>query len=138
MNIFVSINKQNMKKTITLSAIVCTLVMNAQTTKINYPETKKIDHVDTYFGEKIQDPYRWLEDDRSSETEAWVKDQNEVTYGYLEQIPYRNQLKARMEKLWNYEKISAPFKEGDYTYYYKNNGLQTQSILYRKNKAVKE
>ncbi|UGS23858.1 prolyl oligopeptidase family serine peptidase [Flavobacterium channae] len=126
-----------MKKTITVSAIVCTLVMNAQT-KINYPETKKIDHVDTYFGEKIQDPYRWLEDDRSSETEAWVKDQNEVTYGYLEQIPYRNQLKARMEKLWNYEKISAPFKEGDYTYYYKNDGLQNQSVLYRKDKSGKE
>ncbi|MBE9575951.1 prolyl oligopeptidase family serine peptidase [Flavobacterium proteolyticum] len=126
-----------MKKTITLSAIVCTLVMNAQT-KINYPETKKIDHVDTYFGEKINDPFRWLEDDRSAETEAWVKAQNVVTYGYLEQIPYRNQLKSRMEKLWNYEKISAPFKEGDYTYYYKNNGLQNQSVLYRKDKSGKE
>lgn len=126
-----------MKKTITVSAIVCTLVMNAQT-KINYPETKKIDHVDTYFGEKINDPYRWLEDDRSAETEAWVKAQNVVTYGYLEQIPYRNQLKSRMEKLWNYEKISAPFKEGDFKYYYKNNGLQNQSVLYRKDKTGKE
>lgn len=127
-----------MKKTITISAIVCTLVMNAQTTKVNYPVTKKIDHVDTYFGEKINDPYRWLEDDRSAETEAWVKAQNVVTYGYLEQIPYRNQLKTRMEKLWNYEKIGAPFKEGNYTYYYKNNGLQNQSVLYRKDKAGKE
>ncbi|WP_445718371.1 prolyl oligopeptidase family serine peptidase [Flavobacterium sp.] len=126
-----------MKKTITISAIVCTLVMNAQT-KINYPVTKKIDHVDTYFGEKLNDPYRWLEDDRSAETEAWVKAQNVVTYGYLEQIPYRNQLKTRMEQLWNYEKISAPFKEGDFTYYYKNNGLQNQSVLYRKDKAGKE
>ena len=127
-----------MKKTITISAIVCTLFMNAQTTKVNYPVTKKIDHVDTYFGEKINDPYRWLEDDRSAETEAWVKAQNVVTYGYLEQIPYRNQLKTRMEKLWNYEKIGAPFKEGNYTYYYKNNGLQNQSVLYRKDKAGKE
>jgi prolyl oligopeptidase len=126
-----------MKKTITVSAIVCTLVMNAQT-KINYPETKKIDHVDSYFGEKMNDPYRWLEDDRSAETEAWVKTQNVLTYGYLEQIPYRNQLKTRMEQLWNYEKISAPFKEGDFTYYYKNNGLQNQSVLYRKDKAGKE
>jgi prolyl oligopeptidase len=126
-----------MKKTITVSAIVCTLVMNAQT-KINYPETKKIDHVDSYFGEKMNDPYRWLEDDRSAETEAWVKTQNVVTYGYLEQIPYRNQLKTRMEQLWNYEKISAPFKEGDFTYYYKNNGLQNQSVLYRKDKSGKE
>jgi prolyl oligopeptidase len=126
-----------MKKTITITAIVCTLFMNAQT-KITYPETKKIDHVDTYFGEKINDPYRWLEDDRSAETEAWVKAQNVVTYDYLAQIPYRNQLKTRMEQLWNYEKISAPFKEGDYTYYYKNNGLQNQSVLYRKDKNGKE
>ncbi len=126
-----------MKKTITLSAIVCTLSMNAQT-KINYPETKKIDHVDTYFGEQINDIYRWLEDDRSPETEAWVKAQNVVTYNYLEQIPYRDQLKKRMEQLWNYEKISAPFKEGDFTYYYKNNGLQNQSVLYRKDKKGKE
>ncbi|WP_396138031.1 prolyl oligopeptidase family protein [Flavobacterium sp.] len=126
-----------MKKTITLTAIVCTLVMNAQT-KITYPESKKIDHIDTYFGEKINDPYRWLEDDRSAETEAWVKAQNVVTYDYLAQIPYRNQLKTRMEQLWNYEKISAPFKEGDYTYYYKNNGLQNQSVLFRKDKNGKE
>ncbi|WP_322551559.1 prolyl oligopeptidase family serine peptidase [Flavobacterium psychraquaticum] len=111
--------------------------MNAQT-KINYPETKKIDHVDTYFGEQINDIYRWLEDDRSPETEAWVKAQNVVTYNYLEQIPYRDQLKKRMEQLWNYEKISAPFKEGDFTYYYKNNGLQNQSVLYRKDKKGKE
>lgn len=127
-----------MKKTITLSAIVCTLVMNAQTTKINYPETKKIDQIDTYFGEQINDYYRWLEDDRSPETEMWVKKQNVVTNIYLNRIPYRNQLKERMEKLWNYEKIGAPFKEGDYTYYYKNNGLQNQSVLYRKDASGKE
>lgn len=126
-----------MKKTITISAIVCTLFMNAQT-KINYPETKKSEQVDSYFDVKINDSYRWLEDDRSAETEAWVKAQNVVTYGYLEQISYRNKLKTRMEQLWNYEKISAPFKEGDYTYYYKNNGLQNQSVLYRKDKAGKE
>jgi prolyl oligopeptidase len=126
-----------MKKTITITAIVCTLVMNAQT-KITYPETKKIDHVDTYFGKNSNDPYRWLEDDRSAETEAWVKAQNVVTYDYLVRIPYRNQLKTRMEQLWNYEKISAPFKEGDYTYYYKNNGLQNQSVLFRKDKNGKE
>ena len=126
-----------MKKTITISAFVCILFINAQT-KINYPETKKSEQVDSYFDVKINDPYRWLEDDRSAETEAWVKAQNVVTYGYLEQIPYRNKLKTRMEQLWNYEKISAPFKEGDYTYYYKNNGLQNQSVLYRKDKAGKE
>jgi prolyl oligopeptidase len=126
-----------MKKTITITAIVCTLFMNAQT-KITYPETKKIDHVDNYFGEKINDPYRWLEDDRSAETGTWVKTQNDVTYRYLAAIPLRDQLKSRMEKLWNYEKISAPFKEGDFTYYYKNNGLQNQSVLFRKDKTGKE
>ncbi|MGX7667657.1 prolyl oligopeptidase family serine peptidase [Flavobacterium pedocola] len=116
--------------------------MNAQapksTGKLKYPETKKIEHTDTYFDTKVNDPFRWLEDDRSAETGAWVKAQNEVTYGYLKQIPFRDAIKSRMEKLWNYEKISAPFKEGNYTYYYKNNGLQNQSVLYRKDAAGKE
>ncbi len=100
--------------------------------KITYPTTNKGTTVDAYFDTKVPDPYRWLEDDKSAETGAWVKAQNEVTYGYLNQIPFRDALKARMEKLWNYEKISAPFKEGNFTYYYKNNGLQNQSVLYRK------
>lgn len=131
-----------MKKTITAIVVVCSLSMNAQTSKstdkLKYPETKKVETVDTYFGTKVNDPYRWLEDDRAAETEAWVKAENKVTYNYLEQIPFRNALKARMEKLWNYEKIGAPFKEGNYTYYYKNNGLQNQSVLYRKDAAGKE
>lgn len=129
--------KLMMKKTITIATIVCTLTMSAQTNN-KYPITKKTDHVDVYFGEHINDPYRWLEDDRSAETEAWVKAQNEVTFEYLENIPYRNTLKSRMEKLWNYEKISAPFKEGKFTYYYKNNGLQNQSVVYRKDAQGKE
>lgn len=106
--------------------------------QITYPDTKKVDTVDTYFGTEIKDSYRWLEDDRSEETAAWVKVQNEVTFGYLEQIPYRNRIKNRLEELWNYEKIGAPFVEGDYTFYYKNNGLQNQSVLYRKDKDGKE
>lgn len=105
---------------------------------VTYPVTKKVDTTDIYFDEQIQDPYRWLEDDHSEETKAWVKAQNEVTFGYLEKIPFRNALKERMEKLWNYERISAPFKEGKYTYFYKNNGLQNQSVLYRKDEAGKE
>ncbi len=107
--------------------------VNAQnnTMKIHYPKTKKSDHVDTYFGTKVADPYRWLEDDRSAETEAWVKAQNKVTFAYLNKIPYRNKIKERLEELWNYEKYSAPFKRGDYTYFYKNDGLQNQSVLYR-------
>ena len=98
---------------------------------VNYPTTKKADAVDTYFGTEIKDPYRWLEDDKSPETEAWVKEQNKVTFGYLEQIPFREALKNRLEKLWNYEKIGAPFKEGDYTYFYKNDGLQNHYVVYR-------
>ncbi len=106
--------------------------------KIQYPQTKKGETVDVYFDTKVSDPYRWLEDDKSAETGAWVKAQNEVTYGYLDKIPFRDELKKRMEKLWNYEKISAPFVEGKFTYYSKNNGLQNQSVIYRKGQDGKE
>ncbi|MGC1633003.1 MAG: S9 family peptidase, partial [Gelidibacter sp.] len=99
---------------------------------VTYPETKTVDTVDTYFGVPVNDPYRWLEDDRSEETGAWVKAQNQVTGDYLAQIPYRQELKDRLTEIWNYEKIGAPFIEGDYTYYYKNDGLQNQSVIYRK------
>lgn len=98
---------------------------------LSYPETKKVDTVDVYFGTEVSDPYRWLEDDMSDETAAWVEEQNKVTFGYLDKIPYRDELKNRLEKLWNYEKYSAPFKEGDYTYFYKNDGLQNQYVVYR-------
>ena len=106
---------------------------NTKTTlmKIQYPTTKKGNVVDEYFGEKVADPYRWLEDDRSPETEAWVKAQNKVTFNYLSKIPLRDKFKKELEKVWNYEKISAPRKHGDYMYFYKNNGLQNQYILYR-------
>jgi len=97
-----------------------------------YPETKKEVVRDTFFEQAVEDPYRWLEDDRSEETADWVKRQNEVTFGYLDQIPYRKDLKDRLTKIWNYEKIGTPFTEGDYTYFYKNDGLQNQSVLYRK------
>lgn len=106
--------------------------------KIQYPQTKKGETVDVYFDTKVSDPYRWLEDDKSAETGAWVKAENEVTYGYLDKIPFREELKKRMEKLWNYEKIGAPFKEGKFTYYSKNNGLQNQSVVYRKDLNGKE
>ncbi len=98
---------------------------------VTYTDTHKADTVDTYFNTNVPDPYRWLEDDRSSETEDWVKRQNQVTYGYLDTIPFRSQLKERLEKLWNYEKIGSPYKEGDYTYFYKNDGLQNQYVIYR-------
>ncbi|MFN4761968.1 prolyl oligopeptidase family serine peptidase [Gillisia sp. Q332] len=103
-----------------------------ETTSLNYPETKKVDTVTNYFGTEVTDPYRWLEDDRSPETEDWVKAQNKVTYNYLDQIPYRKELNERLTKLWNYEKLGAPFTEGDYTYFFKNDGLQNQYVVYRK------
>lgn len=97
-----------------------------------YPQTEKIDHKDVYFGTEVEDPYRWLEDDLSDKTKAWVQEQNEVTQDYLSQIPYREAIKQRLEYLWNYEKYSAPFEEGEYIYWFKNDGLQNQSVLYRK------
>ena len=96
-----------------------------------YPITKKDIVYDSYFDIKIEDPYRWLEDDRSPETEKWVIEQNKITNNYLGLIPYRDSLKDRVKNLWNYEKLSSPFKEGKYTYFYKNNGLQNQNVLYR-------
>ncbi|MCP2026692.1 prolyl oligopeptidase [Flavobacterium sp. HSC-32F16] len=124
-----------MKKTFLLMALTTAGISFAQ---IKYPETKKGETVDIYFDTKVSDPYRWLEDDKSAETGAWVKAENEVTYGYLDKIPFREELKKRMEKLWNYEKIGAPFKEGKFTYYSKNNGLQNQSVVYRKDQSGKE
>ncbi|HAH56167.1 MAG TPA: S9 family peptidase, partial [Flavobacterium sp.] len=124
-----------MKKIILIMTIASSIASFAQNQKgspLNYPETKKGETVDVYFDTKVADPYRWLEDDKSAETGAWVKAQNVVTYDYLSKIPFREALKSRMEKLWNYEKIGAPTKEGNYTYYSKNNGLQNQSVLYRK------
>ena len=111
---------------------------NTNDEKMNYPQTRMDNTVDTYFGTQVADPYRWLEDDRSAETAQWVKAQNDFTFGYLSKIPYRQAIKEKLEKLWNYERLSAPFTEGDYTYYYKNDGLQNQSVLYRKDKEGKE
>ncbi len=106
--------------------------------KVNYPYTSKIGQTDTYFGTSVEDPYRWLEDDRSTDTEKWVNRQNNTTFGYLDNIPFREALKNRLESLWNYEKLSAPFTEGNFTYFYKNNGLQNQYVVYRKNAAGEE
>ena len=103
----------------------------AQSMNFKYPITKKDPSVsDDYFGTTVADPYRWLEDDNSEETKAWVKAQNEITFGYLKTIPYRKQIKDRLEKIWNYEKYGTPFKKGGKYYYYKNTGLQNQAILY--------
>ena len=103
----------------------------AKKAPIMYPETKKEIVIDSFFGQAVEDPYRWLEDDRSAETEDWVSRQNEITFEYLDKIPFRNELKESLTKLWNYEKRSTPFVEGDYTYFYKNDGLQNHYVLYR-------
>ncbi len=99
--------------------------------KGTYPKTKKVDQTDVFFGTTVADPYRWLEDDMSEETKAWVTVQNTVTNGYMSQIPFHKKIKDRLTALWNYEKFGAPFKEGAYTYFFKNDGLQNQSVLYR-------
>ena len=98
---------------------------------VNYPTTKKINHADTYFGDTLKDPYRWLEDDMANDTKEWVQQQNDVTFDFLNNISFRGKIRDRLEEVWNYEKLSAPFKRGDFTYYYKNNGLQNQFVLYR-------
>ncbi|SFC90328.1 prolyl oligopeptidase family serine peptidase [Pseudoalteromonas denitrificans] len=104
---------------------------STQANAIQYPKTKKGKVVDTYFDTQVADPYRWLENDMSAETASWVKAQNKLTFDYLSQIPYRDKLKASLKKLMDYEKVGAPFKEGDYTYFYKNDGLQNQYVVYR-------
>jgi prolyl oligopeptidase len=96
-----------------------------------YPVTNKGTQTDVFFSKTVADPYRWLEDDRSAETADWVARQNAVTNAYLSKIPFREMIRRRLTELWNYEKFSAPFKEGDWTYFYKNDGLQNQSVLYR-------
>jgi len=116
-----------------LSALaLSTAALRAQETAIQYPATKRIDHVDDYHGTKVADPYRWLEQDvrESPEVAAWVKAQNEVTFGYLRAIPERARIEERMTELWNYERYSTFSKEGGRYFFFKNDGLQNQSVLY--------
>lgn len=111
--------------------VTCNKTSNDKSS-LRYPETAKKDSSDTFFGVEVKDPFRWLEDDHSEETAQWVNAQNEVTMGYLNNIPYRDQIRKRLEELYDYERLGAPFKEGDYYYFYKNDGLQNHSVLYRK------
>lgn len=97
---------------------------------VKYPVTDEDTISDNYHGRKVSDKYRWLEDDHAPKTKEWVEEQNKVTFDYLSKIPYRNKIKTRLEKLWNYEKFSSPLREGNKYYYFKNNGLQNQSVLY--------
>ncbi len=119
-----------MKKAIFGLILFYLMITNLQA-QITYPVTKKVDQTDDYFGTKVSDPYRWLEDDNSEDTKAWVVEQNKVTQEYLSKIPFRDKVRKRLQDMWDYPKYSSPFKKGDYYYYYKNNGLQNQSVLYR-------
>ena len=103
-----------------------------QQIKVTYPETAKVDTVEDYFGTSIADPYRWLENDTSAETEAWVIEENAVTDAYLAQIPFREKVRERLEQIWDYPKFGVPFREGNYYFFFKNDGLQNQSVLYIK------
>ncbi len=118
-----------MKYTFSLIAVI--FFMANASAQLTYPSVRKVDTVDQYFGTKVPDPYRWLEDDKSDETKAWVIEQNKITFGYLDKIPYRAGFKKAIEKVFNYPKYSAPFKKADWYYFYKNDGLQNQSVLYK-------
>lgn len=126
------------RKTLVLLNIAFAMSMNAQQFQGSYPDSKKTDQTDTFFGVEVKDPYRWLEDDLSADTKKWVVVENKLTFGYLDQIPFREKLKNQLTEIWNYERISAPFKEGDFTYFYKNDGLQQHSVLYRQKGSSKE
>lgn len=126
-----------MKKTlcVTLSLAMIFLFscrQHPEQQRFEYPLTEKIDHFDEYFGTFISDPYCWLEDDKSSETAEWVKAQNEVTFGYLEKIPFRNKIQERLTQIWDYPKETAPYSKGGWYYYSKNDGLQNQYVVFRK------
>jgi prolyl oligopeptidase len=119
-------------------ALISCNTNETQPERMQYPVTEKSDHVDTYHGVQVADPYRWLENDTSKATGDWVAAQNKVTFGYLDQIAWRKDLKTRLESLINYERISAPFRQGKYEYFYKNTGLQNHSVMYRRPKDDKQ
>src|SRR5437868_407572 len=106
-----------------------TLLSAAQTAPLTYPQPRRGDQVDDYHGVKVADPYRWLEDTDSAATHAWVETENKVTFGYLEQIPYRKAIRDRMMKLWNFERFTVPEQQGGRYFYQHNNGLQNQNVL---------
>jgi len=125
-----------------LLIVVLSLIMAScnqeQRSDINYPVAKKVDSVDVYFGHKVADPYRWLEDDNSAETEEWVKEENKITNEYLSKIPFRDELNKCLTEIWNYPKYGVPFKRGGKYFFFKNDGIQNQSVLYMQNKLDEE
>ncbi len=136
-----------MKQTILIALVVLYVIAcktasentNFKPIEVKYPITQKNSTIiDTFFGTSIADPYRWLENDTAENTKTWVKAENEVTFGYLDKIPFRNNIQKRLEDLWNYDTYSAPSKEGNYTYYTKKAGLQNQSVVYRQKEGQSE
>jgi len=126
--------KTDYMKRFTLFAAIIMILFSCNRSRVSipdYPDTEKIPVADNYFGTTVEDPYRWLEDDMSEKTAAWVKEQNIVTFGYLEKIPFREQIRERLSEMWNYEKYGMPFRRGEYTYFAKNDGLQNQFVYYR-------
>jgi prolyl oligopeptidase len=113
-----------------LSVVLAFAACQKEAAKLTYPVTKKVDQVDDYFGTKVADPYRWLEDDNAEEVKQWVQAENAVTFGYLDTIPYRPKIKARLTEIFNYPRYSSPFRAGEYYFFYKNDGLQNQSVCY--------
>src|SRR5215211_6214766 len=118
------------KRLAAFALLACVLCPAAGAQKLQYPASKKVEQFDTYFGVKVADPYRWLEDEGAPETARWVEEQNKVTFAYLDKIPYRAQLKERLTKLYNYARYSAPYRRGDYYFFTKNDGLQNQPVVY--------
>ncbi len=121
----------NVKRLAAFALLACVLCPAVGAQKLQYPTSKKVEQVDTYFGTKVADPYRWLEEDASTpEVARWVEEQNKVTFGYLDKIPYRAQIKERLTKLYNYARYTAPYRRGEYYFFSKNDGLQNQSVIY--------
>lgn len=131
-------NKNNKMNKIIPFILLSIFISCSSEKNIQYPITEKILVTDTYFNTTIEDPYRWLEEDTSLKVKDWIEEQNKLTFSYLEKIPQRDNIRNRLEDLWNYEKIGTPFIEGEYTYFYKNDGLQNQYVLYRKRGGEEE
>ena len=122
--------KKPMLMLILVTMVIAFAACQKEAAKLNYPVTKKVDQVDDYFGTKVADPYRWLEDDNAEDTKAWVEAQNKVTFGYLDTIPFRPKIKERLTGIYNYPRYSSPFRAGEYYFFTKNDGLQNQSVYY--------